>query len=167
MFHSNTCDYFALHSSLVKEEKVGAVNCAEMWSVSSDPVMINRWSLTGTRLFHLSPCHPFFHLDVFTLNCSSLHLVSVFISFLTLSVFYRHVTQADLKSSTFWLRASVGATVFALLGLTMYRVLLKSRWSSNTLVQPSLPRIHGIIHTSLTSHNLSFSCFHGKPVIVS
>ncbi|XP_069050748.1 mitochondrial Rho GTPase 1-A isoform X1 [Lepisosteus oculatus] len=39
----------------------------------------------------------------------------------------RHVTQADLKSSTFWLRASVGATVFAVLGFAMYRALLKQR----------------------------------------
>lgn len=41
----------------------------------------------------------------------------------------RHVTQADLKSSTFWLRASFGATVFAVLGFAMYRALLKQRWS--------------------------------------
>ncbi|XP_065419614.1 mitochondrial Rho GTPase 1 isoform X3 [Chrysemys picta bellii] len=39
----------------------------------------------------------------------------------------RHVTQADLKSSTFWLRASFGATVFAVLGFAMYRALLKQR----------------------------------------
>ncbi|KAG7487068.1 mitochondrial Rho GTPase 1-A-like isoform X1 [Solea senegalensis] len=42
-------------------------------------------------------------------------------------VLRRHVSQADLKSSTFWLRASVGATVFAVLGLTLYRVLLRQR----------------------------------------
>ncbi|MGH0131749.1 UNVERIFIED_CONTAM: hypothetical protein FKN15_047868 [Acipenser sinensis] len=39
----------------------------------------------------------------------------------------RHVMQADLKSSTFWLRASVGATMFAVLGFAMYRALLKQR----------------------------------------
>ncbi|XP_064323222.1 mitochondrial Rho GTPase 1 isoform X2 [Phalacrocorax carbo] len=39
----------------------------------------------------------------------------------------RHVTQADLKSSTFWLRASFGATVFAVLGFAMYKALLKQR----------------------------------------
>uniref|UniRef100_A0A8C9R5Q0 Mitochondrial Rho GTPase n=1 Tax=Scleropages formosus TaxID=113540 RepID=A0A8C9R5Q0_SCLFO len=39
----------------------------------------------------------------------------------------QHVTQADLKSSNFWLRASVGATVFAVLGFAMYRALLKQR----------------------------------------
>ncbi|XP_045072400.1 mitochondrial Rho GTPase 1-A isoform X1 [Coregonus clupeaformis] len=43
------------------------------------------------------------------------------------AIFSRHVTQADLKSSTFWLRVSVGATVFAVLGFAMYRVLLKQR----------------------------------------
>ncbi|MFT7797751.1 mitochondrial Rho GTPase 1-A-like isoform X1 [Arapaima gigas] len=39
----------------------------------------------------------------------------------------RHVTQTDLKSSTFWLRASVGATVFAVFGFAMYKTLLKQR----------------------------------------
>ncbi|KAK1886684.1 Mitochondrial Rho GTPase 1-A [Dissostichus eleginoides] len=42
-------------------------------------------------------------------------------------VLRRHVSKADLKSSTFWLRTSVGATVFAVLGFAMYRVLLKQR----------------------------------------
>uniref|UniRef100_A0A671VA16 Ras homolog family member T1 n=1 Tax=Sparus aurata TaxID=8175 RepID=A0A671VA16_SPAAU len=41
---------------------------------------------------------------------------------LTTMAMYPHVSQADLKSSTFWLRASVGATVFAVLGFAMYRV---------------------------------------------
>lgn len=49
--------------------------------------------------------------------------------FLLLLLFYRHMTQADLKNSTFWLRASVGATVFAVLGFAMYKALLKQRWS--------------------------------------
>uniref|UniRef100_A0A8C2FBN2 Mitochondrial Rho GTPase n=2 Tax=Cyprinus carpio TaxID=7962 RepID=A0A8C2FBN2_CYPCA len=43
------------------------------------------------------------------------------------AVLNRHMTQADLKSSTFWLRASVGATVFAVLGFAMYKALLKQR----------------------------------------
>ncbi|XP_048103409.1 mitochondrial Rho GTPase 1b isoform X5 [Alosa alosa] len=38
-----------------------------------------------------------------------------------------HMTQADLKSSTFWLKASVGATVFVVLGFAMYRAMLRSR----------------------------------------
>uniref|UniRef100_A0A665TTM6 Mitochondrial Rho GTPase n=1 Tax=Echeneis naucrates TaxID=173247 RepID=A0A665TTM6_ECHNA len=46
---------------------------------------------------------------------------------LTTMAMYPHVSQADLTTSTFWLRASVGATVFAVLGFTMYRVLLKQR----------------------------------------
>uniref|UniRef100_A0A8C8LZ14 Ras homolog family member T1 n=1 Tax=Oncorhynchus tshawytscha TaxID=74940 RepID=A0A8C8LZ14_ONCTS len=46
---------------------------------------------------------------------------------LTTMAMHPHVTQADLKSSTFWLRVSVGATVFAVLGIAMYRVLLKQR----------------------------------------
>ncbi|GAB1296550.1 Mitochondrial Rho GTPase 1 [Apodemus speciosus] len=43
------------------------------------------------------------------------------------SIFMEHVTQADLKSSTFWLRASFGATVFAVVGFAMYKALLKQR----------------------------------------
>ncbi|CAI9535655.1 unnamed protein product, partial [Staurois parvus] len=39
----------------------------------------------------------------------------------------RHMSQAELKGSTFWLRASFGATVFAVLGFAMYRALLKQR----------------------------------------
>ncbi|XP_063740208.1 mitochondrial Rho GTPase 1b isoform X3 [Eleginops maclovinus] len=46
---------------------------------------------------------------------------------LTTMAMYPHVSQADLKSSTFWLRASVGASMFAVLGFAMYRVLLKQR----------------------------------------
>uniref|UniRef100_A0A7N6A8M4 Mitochondrial Rho GTPase n=1 Tax=Anabas testudineus TaxID=64144 RepID=A0A7N6A8M4_ANATE len=42
-------------------------------------------------------------------------------------VYNRHMAQADLKNSTFWLRASVGATVIAVLGFAMYRALLKQR----------------------------------------
>uniref|UniRef100_A0A7N6A596 Mitochondrial Rho GTPase n=1 Tax=Anabas testudineus TaxID=64144 RepID=A0A7N6A596_ANATE len=62
---------------------------------------------------------------------SSLYLYSLLFPSLRLcicvSVFNRHVSQADLKNSTFWLRMSVGATVFAVLGFAMYRVLLKPR----------------------------------------
>ncbi|XP_051490557.1 mitochondrial Rho GTPase 1 isoform X3 [Apus apus] len=39
----------------------------------------------------------------------------------------RHVTQADLKSSKFWLRASFGAAIFAVLGFAMYKALSKQR----------------------------------------
>ncbi|KAM4751234.1 mitochondrial Rho GTPase 1b isoform 3-T3 [Anableps anableps] len=42
-------------------------------------------------------------------------------------VLRRHIIQEDLTSSTFWLRASVGATVFAVLGYAVYRALLKTR----------------------------------------
>ncbi|XP_043970051.1 mitochondrial Rho GTPase 1-A-like isoform X1 [Gambusia affinis] len=42
-------------------------------------------------------------------------------------VLRRHIIQEDLTSSTFWLRASVGATVFAVLGFAVYRLLLKTR----------------------------------------
>uniref|UniRef100_M4AIU3 Mitochondrial Rho GTPase n=1 Tax=Xiphophorus maculatus TaxID=8083 RepID=M4AIU3_XIPMA len=46
---------------------------------------------------------------------------------LTTMAMYPHMAQADLKNSTFWLRASLGATVFAVLGFAMYKVLLKHR----------------------------------------
>ncbi|KAG8445970.1 hypothetical protein GDO86_013733 [Hymenochirus boettgeri] len=39
----------------------------------------------------------------------------------------RHMSQAELKNSTFWLRASFGATVFAVLGFAMYKAVLKQR----------------------------------------
>nr|XP_033817120.1 mitochondrial Rho GTPase 1 isoform X2 [Geotrypetes seraphini] len=39
----------------------------------------------------------------------------------------RHMVQSDLKTSTFWLRASFGATIFAVLGFAMYKALLKQR----------------------------------------
>ncbi|XP_014908909.1 mitochondrial Rho GTPase 1-A-like isoform X2 [Poecilia latipinna] len=46
---------------------------------------------------------------------------------LTTMAMYPHIIQEDLTSSTFWLRASVGATVFAVLGFAVYRLLLKTR----------------------------------------
>uniref|UniRef100_A0A674P2H0 Mitochondrial Rho GTPase n=1 Tax=Takifugu rubripes TaxID=31033 RepID=A0A674P2H0_TAKRU len=46
---------------------------------------------------------------------------------LTTMAMYPHMSPTDLKTSTFWLRASMGATVFAVLGFAMYRVLLKPR----------------------------------------
>uniref|UniRef100_A0AAQ5ZPJ8 Mitochondrial Rho GTPase n=1 Tax=Amphiprion ocellaris TaxID=80972 RepID=A0AAQ5ZPJ8_AMPOC len=54
-------------------------------------------------------------------------VTAIYFPWACFSLFNRHVSQADLKSSTFWLRASVGATVFAVLGFAMYRVLLKTR----------------------------------------
>ncbi|TRY56363.1 hypothetical protein DNTS_034964 [Danionella cerebrum] len=41
-------------------------------------------------------------------------------------VLSRHVTAAELKSSSFWLRASVGASVCAVLSFAIYRALLRS-----------------------------------------
>ncbi|KAG7268192.1 hypothetical protein CRUP_029807 [Coryphaenoides rupestris] len=46
---------------------------------------------------------------------------------LTTMAMYPHMAQVDSKNSTFWLRASLGATVFAVLGFAMYRALLKQR----------------------------------------
>lgn len=55
------------------------------------------------------------------------------------SVCHRHMAQADLKNSTFWLRASLGATVCAVLGFAMYRALLKQRWWDGAIAPLQLP----------------------------
>lgn len=70
------------------------------------------------RFCHLSSHKPYEYTYVLLTN---VHF------FPSLLLFYRHMTQADLKNSTFWLRASVGATVFAVLGFAMYKALLKQR----------------------------------------
>uniref|UniRef100_A0A8C2YYM7 Mitochondrial Rho GTPase n=1 Tax=Cyclopterus lumpus TaxID=8103 RepID=A0A8C2YYM7_CYCLU len=60
-------------------------------------------------------------------NLLKLELLRSFKAQLRRVMFNRHMAQADLKNSTFWLRASVGATVFAVLGFAMYRALIKQR----------------------------------------
>lgn len=107
------------------------------------PQLWRRVSSSSSSLVGLTCClllhHPCCHRCVFTLwrhpfnNRLTVLLLRLF------SLTNRHVIQTDLKSSTFWLRASVGATVFAVLGVAMYRVLLKTRWCS---MPPSLHR-HG------------------------
>uniref|UniRef100_A0AAQ4RG15 Mitochondrial Rho GTPase n=1 Tax=Gasterosteus aculeatus aculeatus TaxID=481459 RepID=A0AAQ4RG15_GASAC len=62
----------------------------------------------------------------FTCNTAAAPSRDIFTKLTTVAM-YPHVSQADLKSSTFWLRASVGASVCAMLGFAMYRLLLKSR----------------------------------------
>lgn len=57
------------------------------------------------------------------------------------AVFHRHMAQADLKNSTFWLRASLGATVCAVLGFAMYRALLKQRWWDGCWRLPPAPPV--------------------------
>lgn len=57
------------------------------------------------------------------------------------SVCHRHMAQADLKNSTFWLRASLGATVCAVLGFAMYRALLKQRWWDGASRLPPAPPV--------------------------
>ncbi|XP_077461343.1 mitochondrial Rho GTPase 1b isoform X4 [Stigmatopora argus] len=62
----------------------------------------------------------------FTCNTAGVPSRDIYTKLSTIAM-YPHMSQADLKSSTFWLSASVGATMFAVLGFTMYRVLLKAR----------------------------------------
>ncbi|KAE8300005.1 Mitochondrial Rho GTPase 1-A [Larimichthys crocea] len=62
----------------------------------------------------------------FTCNTAAAPSKDIYTKLTTMAM-HPHVSQADLKNSTFWLRASVGATVFAVLGFAMYRVLLKPR----------------------------------------
>ncbi|KAM5150841.1 mitochondrial Rho GTPase 1 isoform 5-T5 [Callospermophilus lateralis] len=64
--------------------------------------------------------------QAFTCNTADAPSKDIFVKLTTMAM-YPHVTQADLKSSTFWLRASFGATVFAVLGFAMYKALLKQR----------------------------------------
>ncbi|XP_076149825.1 mitochondrial Rho GTPase 1b isoform X1 [Alosa pseudoharengus] len=62
----------------------------------------------------------------YTCNTAAPPNRDIFIKLTTMAM-YPHMTQADLKSSTFWLKASVGATVFVVLGFAMYRAMLRSR----------------------------------------
>ncbi|NXL93090.1 MIRO1 GTPase, partial [Alectura lathami] len=64
--------------------------------------------------------------QAFTCNTVDVPSKDIFVKLTTMAM-YPHVTQADLKSSKFWLRASFGATVFAVLGFAMYKALLKQR----------------------------------------
>uniref|UniRef100_A0A674EKB7 Mitochondrial Rho GTPase n=1 Tax=Salmo trutta TaxID=8032 RepID=A0A674EKB7_SALTR len=82
-------------------------------------------ALAHARLRCMCTCNrcTFCHLQ----NFINSELVQTVKAKLYTAILSRHVTQADLKSSTFWLRVSVGATVFAVLGFAMYRVLLKQR----------------------------------------
>uniref|UniRef100_A0A3B4A3D5 Mitochondrial Rho GTPase n=1 Tax=Periophthalmus magnuspinnatus TaxID=409849 RepID=A0A3B4A3D5_9GOBI len=62
----------------------------------------------------------------FTCNTSTAPSKDIYTKLATMAM-YPHVSQADLKSSTFWLKAGAGATAFAVLGFAVYRVLLKQR----------------------------------------
>ncbi|KAL4657933.1 mitochondrial Rho GTPase 1-A-like isoform X4 [Arapaima gigas] len=64
--------------------------------------------------------------QLFTCNTADAPSRDIYTKLTTMAM-YPHVTQTDLKSSTFWLRASVGATVFAVFGFAMYKTLLKQR----------------------------------------
>lgn len=76
------------------------------------------------------------------------------------SVINRHMNQTDLKTSTFWMRASLGATVVAVLGFAMYRVLLRPRWclSPDILATTSLCSLVFRCVCHLT-HNFPTLCF--------
>ncbi|KAI1232441.1 hypothetical protein IHE44_0006903 [Lamprotornis superbus] len=67
--------------------------------------------------------------QAFTCNTADVPSKDIFVKLTTMAM-YPHVTQADLKSSTFWLRASFGATVFAVLGFAMNKDWEKKRNSS-------------------------------------
>ncbi|KAE8577463.1 hypothetical protein XENTR_v10004579 [Xenopus tropicalis] len=70
----------------------------------------------GSSLGH--QVHPVAHVETSIYMESSLHSTRAQL---------RHMSQAELKNSTFWLRASFGATIFAVLGFAMYKALLKQR----------------------------------------
>ncbi|XP_035385929.1 mitochondrial Rho GTPase 1b isoform X2 [Electrophorus electricus] len=58
------------------------------------------------------------------LNSELLHTVK---AKLHTAIFSRHMAHVDLTNSALWLRASVGAALFAVLGFTVYRLLLRAR----------------------------------------
>uniref|UniRef100_A0A6I8RAJ0 Mitochondrial Rho GTPase n=1 Tax=Xenopus tropicalis TaxID=8364 RepID=A0A6I8RAJ0_XENTR len=64
--------------------------------------------------------------QAFTCNTAESPSREIFIKMTTMAM-YPHMSQAELKNSTFWLRASFGATIFAVLGFAMYKALLKQR----------------------------------------
>uniref|UniRef100_A0A8C9W597 Ras homolog family member T1a n=1 Tax=Scleropages formosus TaxID=113540 RepID=A0A8C9W597_SCLFO len=64
--------------------------------------------------------------QLFTCNTADAPSRDIYTKLTTMAM-YPHVTQTDLKNSTFWLRASVGATVFAVFGFAVYKALLKQR----------------------------------------
>ena len=96
-------------------------------------------SLHMTLFFHLTKCCAVLfgknkvpQLSVGWITALDMPFTRPHRLYLFLASWHRHMAQADLKNSTFWLRASVGATVFAVLGFAMYRALLKQRWSDGT-----------------------------------
>ncbi|KAI1884087.1 hypothetical protein AGOR_G00222770 [Albula goreensis] len=83
------------------------------------------------QLYSLSPLefcrkHKMHPPQSFTCNTAEVPSKDIYMKLTTMAM-YPHVTQGDAKSSSFWLRASVGATVFAVLGFAVYRALLKQR----------------------------------------
>uniref|UniRef100_A0AAY4AN58 Mitochondrial Rho GTPase n=1 Tax=Denticeps clupeoides TaxID=299321 RepID=A0AAY4AN58_9TELE len=64
--------------------------------------------------------------QAFTCNTAATPSKDIFVKLATMAV-YPHMSQADVKSSAFWLRASMGATLFAVLGFAMYRVVIRPR----------------------------------------
>uniref|UniRef100_A0A8B9LRE0 Mitochondrial Rho GTPase n=1 Tax=Astyanax mexicanus TaxID=7994 RepID=A0A8B9LRE0_ASTMX len=84
-----------------------------------------RQFLTHARLRCMCTCNRCtFCLCQNILNSELLHTVK---AKLYTAISSRHMSQVDLKNSSVWLRVSLGAAVFAVLGFTMYRLLLKPR----------------------------------------
>uniref|UniRef100_A0A672KTR0 Mitochondrial Rho GTPase 1-A-like n=1 Tax=Sinocyclocheilus grahami TaxID=75366 RepID=A0A672KTR0_SINGR len=63
--------------------------------------------------------------QLFTCNTDEAPSKDIYTKLTTMAMY--PFSLSDLKNSTFWLRASVGATVFAVLGFAMYKALLKQR----------------------------------------
>ncbi|CAL8284755.1 unnamed protein product, partial [Boreogadus saida] len=81
------------------------------------------YSLTPLEFCRRHKLHP---PQPFTCNTSDVPIKDLYTKLTTMAM-YPHLAQVDSKNSTFWLRASLGATVFAVLGFAMYRALLKQR----------------------------------------
>ncbi|XP_069604844.1 mitochondrial Rho GTPase 1 isoform X1 [Ranitomeya imitator] len=115
----NRCTYCLcqklLHSDLLQAVKnklfTSIVTRLRSWvDVLGESLMTDAESSLGHQV------HPVTHME---------H--SIFMESSAEQLVGRHMSQAELKGSTFWLRASFGATIFAVLGFAMYKALLKQR----------------------------------------
>ncbi|XP_061425953.1 mitochondrial Rho GTPase 1-like isoform X1 [Lethenteron reissneri] len=62
----------------------------------------------------------------FTCSTGNSPARDIFIKLATLAA-YPHLNDSDLKSSSFWLRVSLGATIITVLGITIYKALTRVR----------------------------------------
>ncbi|XP_030637130.1 mitochondrial Rho GTPase 1b isoform X1 [Chanos chanos] len=120
---SNPCS-FEYCARVFKQYFMDSKTPCMMVAAKSDlPEMKQQYSLTPLEFCRKHKMPP---PQSYTCNTAAPPSKDIFIKLTTMAM-YPHVSQADLKSSSFWLRASIGATVFVVLGFAVYRALLRSR----------------------------------------